>query len=168
VQVDSLLHLHDRREWTARKGAHGNPAEGSGGPKRRQQQSKSAPPLIVPVPPGTLVKSKKGKVLAELLQIGESFCLCTGGPPGRGVVALNTAVPPVVAATKKERILAVRPLHTILLPSSSLCPSACLPPIAASSSLCWVVCLCRVQNVSTSPFYSSWNPTQTQLFPGHI
>lgn len=33
---DSLLHLHKRKEYKANKGANGNPAVGSGGPKNNK------------------------------------------------------------------------------------------------------------------------------------
>lgn len=84
--VDSLLHLHEKKKWVAKKGANGNPAEGSGGPKRRARVVQSAPPLRVPVPPGTVVKDKKGKTLAELVQVGDAVCVCEGGRGGSGVV----------------------------------------------------------------------------------
>lgn len=57
--LDSLLHLHKRKEWAARRGGQGNPAAGSSGPKRNADIRKgSTPPLEIPVPPGTVVKRK--------------------------------------------------------------------------------------------------------------
>jgi GTPase involved in cell partitioning and DNA repair len=57
--LDSLLHLHKRKSWVAAKGAQGNPAMGSSGPKRNAKLKKAVtPPLEIPVPPGTVVKRK--------------------------------------------------------------------------------------------------------------
>jgi GTPase involved in cell partitioning and DNA repair len=57
--LDSLLHLHKRKSWVGPKGAQGNPAMGSSGPKRNAKIKKAVtPPLEVPVPPGTVVKRK--------------------------------------------------------------------------------------------------------------
>lgn len=57
--LDSLLHLHKRKVHTAPRGANGNPAVGSAGPKRNELMRKAVtPPLLVPVPPGTVVKRK--------------------------------------------------------------------------------------------------------------
>lgn len=57
--LDSLLHLHRRKQWFGAKGAQGNPAVGSAGPKRNSQIKKAATPTLeIPVPPGTVVKRK--------------------------------------------------------------------------------------------------------------
>jgi GTPase involved in cell partitioning and DNA repair len=57
--LDSLLHLHKRKSWLAAKGAQGNPAMGSSGPKRNAKLKKAmTPPLYIPVPLGTVVKRK--------------------------------------------------------------------------------------------------------------
>jgi GTPase involved in cell partitioning and DNA repair len=65
--LDTLLHLHKRKEWAGRRGGQGNPAVGSAGPKRNQEVKKAAtPPLEIPVPPGTVVKRKgTGQVRAD-------------------------------------------------------------------------------------------------------
>ena len=70
VQMDTLLHLHDRAAWTAKGGAAGDPRIGSRGPKRaRERVAPRPPPLEVPVPLGTIVKDRKGRVIAELTQV---------------------------------------------------------------------------------------------------
>jgi GTPase involved in cell partitioning and DNA repair len=57
--VDTLLHLHKRKTYTAPRGANGNPAAGSAGPKRNEMTRKAlTPPMLIPVPPGTVVKKK--------------------------------------------------------------------------------------------------------------
>lgn len=70
--LDSLLHLHDRKKFAAPNGGNGDPVKGSGGPLSRngrfQQQT---PPFKIGVPPGTVVKRKKGgQQLGELINIG--------------------------------------------------------------------------------------------------
>lgn len=60
--LDSLLHLHKRKEWAGRRGAQGNPAVGSAGPKRLRDKKAATAPLEIPVPPGTVVKRKGGQV----------------------------------------------------------------------------------------------------------
>lgn len=86
LQVDSLLHLHERKKWVSKRGANGNPAEGTGGPKRRRAVQDSAPALKVPVPMGTVIKDKKGNLIAELIQPGNGYCICRGGAGGRGTL----------------------------------------------------------------------------------
>lgn len=57
--LDTLLHLHKRKEWAGRRGGQGNPAVGSAGPKRNQDVKKAATPALeIRVPPGTVVKRK--------------------------------------------------------------------------------------------------------------
>lgn len=110
LQVDSLLHLHERKKWVSKRGANGNPAEGTGGPKRRRAEQGSAPALKVPVPMGTVIKDKKGNLIAELIQPGNGYCICRGGAGGRG-----TLIPATKRTdghtTKRDAKLEVRP-HT--------------------------------------------------------
>jgi GTP1/OBG len=107
-QVDSLLHLHDRREWVAPRGANGNPAAGSAGPKRTRVEAPPATPTVISVPPGTVVRNKKGYVLAALVQPGDAVRVAAGGAGGRGVVAPAKRKAAPKASTKRERKLAVR------------------------------------------------------------
>lgn len=69
---DNLLHLHTRKQYTAPRGANGNPAAGSSGPKNNRNIRKAVTPaFIIPVPPGTVVKRKSsGLVLGELINPG--------------------------------------------------------------------------------------------------
>jgi GTPase involved in cell partitioning and DNA repair len=88
-RLDSLLHLHRRKTWAGARGAQGNPAVGSAGPKRNTGMKKAeTQPLEIPVPPGTVVRRKSsGVVLGELLQPGERLLLAKGGKGGVGVRA---------------------------------------------------------------------------------
>jgi len=77
------------RAFVGADGAHGNPAVGSGGPKRNRDIKKArTPPLEVRVPPGTVVRRKgSGATVGELLQPGERLVVARGGRGGAGVVA---------------------------------------------------------------------------------
>ena len=108
VQVDSLLHLHDRSKWSAPNGAKGTPPYGSAAPKRLRPQLPPPEPLRVPVPLGTIVRGKKGHVLADLQQVGDTCRVCSGGAAGRGVIAAPSTPPAPKPSTKKERQLEVR------------------------------------------------------------
>jgi hypothetical protein len=92
------------------QGTNGDPTQGSLAPKRLKRTPSHAKALKVPVPMGTIVKSKKGKLLAELLRVGDSYCVCQGGAPGRGVVVPKKAPPQAQQTSKAERRLQVR--HT--------------------------------------------------------
>ncbi|WIA30129.1 hypothetical protein OEZ86_000222 [Tetradesmus obliquus] len=87
--LDSLLHLHKRKSWLAPKGAQGNPAMGSSGPKRNSKLKKAmTPPLQIPVPPGTVVKRKStGQLLGEVVQPGDRILVAKGGKGGMGMTA---------------------------------------------------------------------------------
>lgn len=66
--LDTLLQLHQRNVYTGRKGANGNPAVGSSGPKRNADIRKAVtPPLEIGVPPGTVVKRKSTGQVSELV-----------------------------------------------------------------------------------------------------
>ena len=103
--LGDLLHLHEQakgssssgrgggvggmKAFVGRRGSNANPAVGSGGPKNNKKIKKaSTPPLIINVPPGTVVKRKSnGVMLGELLSPGDSLVVARGGEGGRGVRA---------------------------------------------------------------------------------
>lgn len=86
--LDSLLHLHERTVYQAKNGANGNPALGSSGPRSRGKQRVRTPALRVPVPPGTVVRRKRGgALLGELIHPGDALLVARGGTGGIGVVA---------------------------------------------------------------------------------
>ncbi len=73
---NTLLHIHHRRIVRAQRGRHG---EGS------NKTGASGGDLIVPVPPGTIVRdAATGEVLADLVHAGETCIVARGGRGGRG------------------------------------------------------------------------------------
>jgi len=74
--VDTLLHLYRKRTVKARNGQPGANKNCSG---------KQGPNVIVPVPPGTMVRERhSGELLADLTELGQRFVVAAGGKGGRG------------------------------------------------------------------------------------
>lgn len=84
--LDSLLPLAAHRTYRAKDGSNGNPAQGTGGSRKRGKVIPRTPPLRVGVPPGTVVRKKRGGVvLGELINVGDTLCVARGG---RGTVTM--------------------------------------------------------------------------------
>jgi GTPase len=64
-----------RSRFTARRGGHGQGSD---------RQGASAPPLELPVPPGTVATDAAGDARWELLVPGQRAVVARGGPAGRG------------------------------------------------------------------------------------
>jgi GTP-binding protein len=79
--VNSLLDLHYHPH---RHAGSGQPGQGG------NRNGASAQDLVVPVPPGTVVQTPDGDVLADLINPGESYVLAAGGHGGLGNAALAT------------------------------------------------------------------------------
>ena len=71
----SLLSFRDHPHRKATSGVHGQ------GQKRH---GKAGPDLVVDVPPGTVVRSRDGEVLADLVHDGDRWLAARGGRGGRG------------------------------------------------------------------------------------
>ncbi len=72
----TLLDYRYRNAWRARRGEHG---------KGKNQTGRSSPDLILPVPPGTVVRDvATGAVLGEVLRPGDRLLVARGGRGGRG------------------------------------------------------------------------------------
>ncbi len=75
-QLSTLLDFHYRQLYHAKRGQHG---------KGKNQEGRSAPDLIIPVPVGTLIRDEEsGKLLRDLTETGEIFVAARGGLGGRG------------------------------------------------------------------------------------
>ncbi|KAK9812731.1 hypothetical protein WJX72_002780 [[Myrmecia] bisecta] len=84
--LDSLLHLHNKSTIAAKHGGNGNPADGSRGALSRDRVRAKTSPLRIPVPPGTVVKRKRGgQLLGELINPGDSLVVAYGGRGGPGI-----------------------------------------------------------------------------------
>jgi GTP-binding protein len=79
--VNSLLDLHYHPH---RRAGSGQPGQGG------NRSGASADDLVVGVPPGTVVQTPSGQVLADLLAPGERYVLAAGGHGGLGNAALAT------------------------------------------------------------------------------
>jgi GTP-binding protein len=78
----TLLDFHFQRHFKARDGAAG---------KGKDMHGKSAPPLVIPVPLGTVVKdAESGEVLLEILD-EQPHLLLRGGKGGRGNTRFKSA-----------------------------------------------------------------------------
>jgi len=76
--LGTLLDYRYRPINRAKRGGHG---------KGKNQKGKDAPPLILWVPPGTVVKDEAtGEILADLTSPSESFAVARGGRGGKGNV----------------------------------------------------------------------------------
>ncbi|MBB6449521.1 GTP-binding protein [Geomicrobium halophilum] len=72
----TLMDFRYQHHFRAKHGENGRP---------KGQHGKGADPLIVTVPPGTVIKDKKsGKVIADLVEHKEEKLLAKGGRGGRG------------------------------------------------------------------------------------
>lgn len=57
---------------------------------------------------GTVIKDKKGNLIAELIQPGEGYCICRGGVGGRGTLIPGKRQPE--HTTKRQAKLEVQPM----------------------------------------------------------
>jgi GTP-binding protein len=73
--VASLLAFRDHPHRRAASGTHGS---------GKRRHGAAGEDLIVPVPEGTVVKTRAGEVLADLVTHGDSFVAVRGGRGGRG------------------------------------------------------------------------------------
>jgi len=75
-QMRTLLDLRYRREYAAK---NGSPGEGA------RKTGKSAPPVIINVPPGTLMEDiDTGETVADLTEDHDEITVVTGGKGGQG------------------------------------------------------------------------------------
>jgi GTP-binding protein len=71
----TLLDYTYRDAWTAERGEHGMGANKTG---------RSGASVVLPVPPGTVIRERGGEVLGEVLRHGDEIVVARGGRGGKG------------------------------------------------------------------------------------
>lgn len=77
--VDSLLQFHKKSRYNAKRGGNVN---AMGVLTSQVHDGTAAPTLRIPVPIGTVVKSKRGRFLADLVHPGDEIHVARGGQGG--------------------------------------------------------------------------------------
>jgi len=74
--LNTLLSLQYTKELHAQDGSNG---------AKSNQTGRSGEPLVIPVPPGTIIyDAADGKMLSDLVSEGQQLVICKGGRGGRG------------------------------------------------------------------------------------
>ncbi len=74
--LNTLFKFRHQRQFRGEKGANGGTNNKTG---------RSAPHLIIPVPPGTVIyDDATGEILGDLTEVGQQLTICKGGRGGRG------------------------------------------------------------------------------------
>ncbi len=82
--LTTLMDFRYKVHYKAKRGEHGQGSNKTG---------KNADDLIIRVPPGTVVKDEEsGKVIADLVDDGQSFVVAKGGRGGRGNARFTSSV----------------------------------------------------------------------------
>jgi GTP-binding protein len=83
ANADNLAPLVHHKHWRAKNGEPGAGAKCHG---------KTAPDLVIPVPPGTIVRDRdRGNLLKDLVRVGDEVVVARGGRGGRGNVHFKSA-----------------------------------------------------------------------------
>jgi GTP-binding protein len=83
TQLSTLLDFRYQQHYYGKRGQHG---------KGKNQEGRSSPDLIVPIPVGTLVWDfQTGELLKDFTRNGEIFCAARGGLGGRGNARFATS-----------------------------------------------------------------------------
>src|SRR5947199_859627 len=82
--TDSLADIVNRKHWRAEHGGAGGSANCHG---------RKAGDLVIPVPPGTLIRDRdRGNILRDLTEAGQQVTVAEGGRGGRGHKAFATSI----------------------------------------------------------------------------
>lgn len=99
MECDSLLHLREKTKWSAKQGFDGTAAAMPVGDRKRVRVAPGVKALRIPVPPGTVVRTKRTRtLLGDLVRPGQTLLVAEGGRGGLG--ARRSAQP---LAPKKPR-----------------------------------------------------------------
>jgi GTP-binding protein len=80
---NTLLHLHHRRLVRAERGGHGRGSNRTG---------RSGADVVLPVPPGSLVREPDSdRLLGDLIEAGQELVVAAGGRGGRGNARFSSA-----------------------------------------------------------------------------
>jgi GTP-binding protein len=86
IRVDGRLHtlldLRYQKHYRAKRGEHG---------RGKEQHGKNAPPLIISVPRGTILRDMEGRVIRDMLEAAEQVVVARGGRGGRGNASFATS-----------------------------------------------------------------------------
>ncbi|KAG6785728.1 hypothetical protein POTOM_007309 [Populus tomentosa] len=80
---DSLLELHNKSRFNAKRGGN---VDAMGVLTSQLHNGLAAPTLRIPVPVGTVVKRKRGMLLADLAQPGDEILVARGGQGGISLI----------------------------------------------------------------------------------
>lgn len=82
-QLSTLLDFRYQQHYRAKRGQHG---------RGKNQEGRSAPDLLIPVPLGTIIRDEEtGEVLKDFTREGETFIAAHGGSGGRGNARFATS-----------------------------------------------------------------------------
>ncbi|KAK4276542.1 hypothetical protein QN277_014679 [Acacia crassicarpa] len=84
-EKDSLLEFHSKSRYNAKRGGN---VDTMGILTSQLHDELAAPTLRIPVPVGTVVKRKRGKLLADLAQPGDEVLVARGGQGGISLLDL--------------------------------------------------------------------------------
>ncbi|KAL1542948.1 putative GTP-binding protein OBGC2 [Salvia divinorum] len=82
---DTLLEFHKKSRYNAKRGGN---VDAMGVFSSQSRSGLAAPVLRIPVPLGTVVKHKRGKLLADLAQPGDEVLVAKGGQGGISLLEL--------------------------------------------------------------------------------
>ncbi len=83
AQLSTLIDFHYQQHYRAKRGQHG---------RGKNQEGRSAPDLVVPIPVGTIIRdAETGELLKDLIQDQEIFVAAKGGRGGRGNARFATS-----------------------------------------------------------------------------
>jgi GTPase len=80
--LNTLLDYTYRDSWKAPSGEHGSGSNKTG---------RSGDDLVMPVPPGTVIREKEGDVIGEVVEDGDELIVARGGRGGKGNTFFVTA-----------------------------------------------------------------------------